>query len=70
MAEYAFVTTWRVPAPIEAVFDVIADSVRWPEWWKGVRQVQELEAGDATGLGNLRRYTFRSRLPYNLVLDM
>ena len=70
MAEYSFVTTWRVPAPIEAVFDVIADSTRWPEWWKGVRRVHEVEAGDATGLGSLRRYTFRSRLPYDLVFDM
>jgi hypothetical protein len=29
MAEYSFVTVWRHQAPIEAVYDAIADSIRW-----------------------------------------
>jgi hypothetical protein len=70
VADYSFVTEWRVPAPIDEVFAVIADSLRWPEWWRGLQRVEELEAGDAAGLGNVRRYTFRGRLPYNLTFDV
>ena len=70
MAEYRFLTTWHVDAPIEAVWEAICHPERWPEWWQGVLRVVELEPGDANGIGNVRRYTFRSRLPYNLVFDM
>ena len=70
MADYEFVTEWRVNAPVEAVWAAIYDSLRWPDWWGAVRRVEDLTPGDADGLGNVRRYTFRSVLPYNLVFDM
>jgi uncharacterized protein YndB with AHSA1/START domain len=70
MQEYRFVTEWDLPAPPEAVFDVIGDSLRWPEWWRGVRAVTELTDHEPEGLGNRRRYVFRSSLPYDLVFDM
>lgn len=70
MAEYAFVTTWRVAAPIEQVWEAIAHSERWPHWWKGVESVVELEPGGPDGVGNLRRYTWKSALPYRLSFDM
>lgn len=70
MADYEFVTVWRVDAPIEAVWDAILHSERWPAWWKGVERVEELEPGDEQGVGSLRRYTWKSRLPYRLVFDM
>jgi hypothetical protein len=71
MAEYHFVTNWRIEAPVQAVWDAIIDSLSWPHWWRGVVAVEELEAGDPlTGIGNLRRYTWRSKLPYNLVFEM
>lgn len=70
MPEYRFVTEWEIAAPPEAVFEVILDSLRWPEWWRGVPHVEELDPGDEQGLGNVRRYTFRSLLPYSLVFDV
>ncbi len=70
MAEYHFVTEWEIEAPIEAVWGVIADSLRWPHWWRGVVDVLDVSAGDERGIGSVRRYTWRSRLPYNLVFDM
>lgn len=70
MAEYRFVTTWHIDAPIETVWEAIRQSEHWPEWWQGVREVVELERGDDNGIGNRRRYTFRSRLPYDLVFEM
>ena len=70
MAEYAFLTTWRVAAPRDRVFEVIHASERWPEWWRGVERVEKLEEGDAEGRGSLGRYTWRSRIPYRLEFDM
>lgn len=71
MAEYSFVTIWRHRAPIEAVYDAIADSLRWPEWWATVTRVVEIAPGDvASGVGNVRRYTFKGSLPYTLSFDL
>lgn len=70
MPDYHFVTEWDIPAPIDEVFRLIADSLRWPEWWRGVRSVRELAPGDANGIGVIRRYEWRSQLPCSLVFDM
>jgi hypothetical protein len=71
MATYSFVTIWRLEAPIDRVHDAIADSLRWPEWWTTVKAVEEIAPGDpATGIGNIRRYTFKGSLPYSLVFDL
>jgi hypothetical protein len=70
MAEYAFLTAWRVAAPREAVFEVIHASERWPEWWDGVESVVKLEEGDAEGRGSLGRYVWRSAMRYRLAFEM
>jgi uncharacterized protein YndB with AHSA1/START domain len=70
LAEYAFVTTWRIEAPIEKVWDAIYHADRWPSWWKGVESVVKVAAGDDQGVGSIRRYTWKSRLPYRLVFEM
>jgi uncharacterized protein YndB with AHSA1/START domain len=41
-----------LPAPPAQVFDVLADSARWPTWFKGMRRVRI--DGPATGVGALR----------------
>jgi len=70
MADYSFLTTWCVDAPIQRVWDLIYDVKRYPEWWKGVRKVAELEPGDEKGLGALHRLGWRSKLPYTLEFDL
>jgi hypothetical protein len=70
MAKYSFVTTWHVSAPIESVWNEIYHSELWPTWWKGVERVVELEWGDKDGIGGVRRYTWKSLLPYELTFDM
>jgi hypothetical protein len=69
MTDYAFVTTWCLDAPIDRVFAAIDDAARWPEWWRGVTRAELLEPGGADGVGRLWRYTWRSRLPYDLTFD-
>lgn len=70
MAGYSFLTTWCVEAPLEDVWEQIHDSESWPQWWKGVERVVELEPGDEGGIGQVARYTWKSRLPYELEFDM
>jgi uncharacterized protein YndB with AHSA1/START domain len=68
--EYRFLTTWLLEAERERVWDAIHDSEAWPSWWRGVERVVVVEPGDADGLGQLGRYTWRSKLPYELEFDM
>ena len=70
MPEYRFLTTWLLEADREAVWEAIYDSERWPEWWRGVERVIEMKPGDEAGVGQLARYTWRSKLPYELEFEM
>ncbi|WP_375055196.1 SRPBCC family protein [Zobellella sp. DQSA1] len=70
MASYHFVTLWRIAAPLEAVYQAISQSQRWPLWWPGLVQVRELAAGDERGIGRIYRYLWQSRLGYGLTFDM
>ena len=71
MAEYSFVTIWRIEAPIEQVYDAIRDSLAWPTWWPAVTAVKPVRSGDpVTGLGDVRRYACKGRLPYKLWFNL
>lgn len=70
MSDYKFVTPWRFKAPLQKVWDEIYHSENWPTWWKGVESVLELEKGDENRVGSLRRYTWKSFLPYRLTFEM
>ena len=69
MAEYRFVTFWHIEAPLQRVFDAISDSFRWPDWWHGALAVEERDAGATDGVGAVRRYHWKSRLPYRLSFE-
>ena len=64
MAHYSFLSTWILDAPRADVWEAIYEVERWPEWWRGVRQVELLEQGDADGIGALYRHEWRSVIPY------
>ena len=70
MADYSFVTLWRFRSPLEPVWDTLYRPEEWPAWWRGVERVERVEPGDDQGIGTLRRYTWRSRLPYRLAFHM
>jgi uncharacterized protein YndB with AHSA1/START domain len=69
MTAYRFITHWYLDAPLGDVYEAIFNSLTWPQWWRGAEAVEELDAGDADGIGSVRRYTWKSRLPYRLVFD-
>lgn len=70
MASYEFITIWKVQAPQQEVWDLIFNSERWPQWWRGVEEVKKLKDGDTNNVGAVMRYTWKSKLPYRLVFDM
>jgi hypothetical protein len=45
---------------------VIEDAARWPEWWRGVVSVDELDPGGPGRVGARFAVEWRSRLPYPL----
>ena len=69
MTDYEFVTVWRFDAPLALVWQEIKNTETWPEWWKGVLRVEELQSGDARGVGKIIRSTWKSALPYTLEFD-
>jgi hypothetical protein len=70
MNSYQLVSHWRFAAPIECIWDGLYAVEEWPKWWKYVLAVDELEHGDDSGVGAVRRYTWGSRLPYRLSFAM
>ena len=70
MAEYNFETVWRLRAPIADVWTAIAQSEKWPHWWRGVVSVETLAKPDASGIGGQQRFVWRSKLPYSLAFEM
>jgi uncharacterized protein YndB with AHSA1/START domain len=69
MADYEFVTNWKIGAQVERVYAAIEDANSWPKWWRGVLSTVELKAGDAEGTGSVRRSVWKSALPYKLEFD-
>jgi uncharacterized protein YndB with AHSA1/START domain len=69
VAQYSFATVWQLDAPIEALWAAIYDVERYPSWWKYVKSVTPLEAGDENGLGARWRNVWATQLPYNLVFN-
>ena len=70
MGEYRFLTTWRLDAPLEDVWNAIYGMTDWPSWWRGVEVVDELRAGDELGVGSVHRHRWRSVLPYTVEFDI
>ena len=61
---YVFVDEWDVAAPREAVFDAVARSRTYPEWWTPV--YIEVEGDAEPALGARASQHFKGRLPYHL----
>jgi uncharacterized protein YndB with AHSA1/START domain len=65
MAEYQFIDEWFVPAPPEAVYDVIGAPLEYPEWWGDVFLEVEGDEGPPRA-GRRNRIKARGFLPYRL----
>ncbi len=64
---YHFITRWRFKATAHEVNDVLDDAADLVRWWPDVYlAVEQLEDGDADGVGKVYRLHTRGRLPYTL----
>ena len=63
MADYAFLTTWLLDSPREPVWEAIYDQARWPEWWRGVEEVEERDGATAAGSARSRGWSGRACCP-------
>ncbi|HEY8082760.1 MAG TPA: SRPBCC family protein [Solirubrobacterales bacterium] len=70
MANYSFLTTWLLDSPREPVWEAIYAQERWPEWWRGVEEVEELKSGDEIGIGTVSRMAWKSLLPYRVEFEV
>ena len=66
MADYSFLTTWLLDSPREPVWEAIYDQERWPQWWRGVEEAEELRPGENGGVGTVARLVWKSLLPYRV----
>jgi len=70
MANYSFLTTWLLESPREPVWEAIYAQERWPEWWRGVEEAEELHSGDGDRVGAVSRMVWRSFLPYRVRFEV
>jgi len=66
--DFVLVTHWRMDAGRDAVWEALKHPLEWPRWWRYVRAVDEIDAGDADGVGARYRFHWGSRLPYSIRL--
>ncbi|MFG3528258.1 SRPBCC family protein [Streptomyces sp. NPDC047917] len=62
-SHYRFVSVWDLPAPPDAVYEILERAEDYPRWWPQVREVTPVD--DATGTTRIR-----SLLPYDLVMTV
>lgn len=66
-ADYEFLTTWRVPASIEEVKEVLGDAEALPRWWPSVYlHVTVVDQGGPDGVGRAVDVHTKGWLPYTL----
>jgi uncharacterized protein YndB with AHSA1/START domain len=68
-ADYHYISTWQLQAPIEPVWAAISDLEQLPAWYPAVQQVQTLTAGDPDAVGSRVRYLLKGRLPMRLAFE-
>jgi uncharacterized protein YndB with AHSA1/START domain len=69
LTHYRFLTTWLIESSRDDVWEILNDPLSWPDWWRGVVRVSELDGGDERRVGSRYRIAWRSRVPYELEFD-
>ncbi|HLF71438.1 MAG TPA: SRPBCC family protein [Dehalococcoidia bacterium] len=62
--EYVFIDEWDVDAPVEVVFNALADATTYPKWWN--RVYKEVTSDGPPGVGRASQQRFKGQLPYVL----
>lgn len=70
VTRFELVSEWTLAASLDRVWAEISTPDDWPQWWRAVKAVERVRAGDANGIGAVRRFTWRTALPYTVSFDM
>lgn len=70
MPNFSLSSTWLIPLPIEPTWSCLIRPETWPVWWKYVESVENISSGASKIPDNKRRITWRTRLPYRLVIEL
>jgi uncharacterized protein YndB with AHSA1/START domain len=68
-ADYHYVSTWQLKAPIDRVWTAISDPEQLPAWYPAIKEVQILTPGDDQHVGARVRYVLKGRLPMRLAFE-
>jgi uncharacterized protein YndB with AHSA1/START domain len=63
-ADYVFIDEWDVDAPLEAVFEALADATTYPKWWTPTYLA--VQADGPLRVGQVSEQKFKGKLPYTL----
>jgi hypothetical protein len=66
METYHFVTNWYFKAPVESVWDELADVKSWPSWWPSWRKAEFHGSESKVQLGTITDNEVKGELPYSL----
>ncbi|WP_428421518.1 SRPBCC family protein [Methylibium sp.] len=67
---FELLSHWHLDAPVAAVWQALSEPQSWPQWWPYARRVELRRAGDAQGLGAVRRFVWVSRFRYAMEIDV
>jgi hypothetical protein len=70
MSDFSLTTRWLIPASVAEVWGCLVATENWPSWWEYVAMVDETATGNSLGINNVRRYLWRTCLPYDLAIDL
>ncbi|MFF3955871.1 SRPBCC family protein [Streptomyces sp. NPDC001890] len=62
-SHYRFVSIWDLPAPPDAVYEILERGDDYPRWWPQVREVTPVDGSTGTT-------RIRSLLPFDLVMTV
>jgi uncharacterized protein YndB with AHSA1/START domain len=68
-ADYHYISTWQLQAPIDRVWAALSDLEQLPTWYPAIHQVQILAPGDDQQVGARVRYVLKGRLPMRLAFE-
>jgi uncharacterized protein YndB with AHSA1/START domain len=70
MAQYKFVDHWTIVAPIEDVYNHIADPRTYAKWWSAFKKIEIIKDVPFPYVGGRARMRVKSPFGYSLALEV
>lgn len=70
MFRYHMKSVWEISAPLEKVYESIADSSAWSRWWPDVDQSYLVSANENDGIGSVWHYVWKTYYFWKLSFDI